>query len=374
MSKIFRYSLSDTEFIAGEELLCFGDVLNDFVNAKYINILTYNISENKGVLLDAVKKAGARDIPIKIITNIPGRWPYYANYYRKKAAKNKIEIYERKLNPVFLGKLASVFFKFNNHGKIIMTDSIIYWGSANFSDESKKNYECGTLSRDKKFIEYVNSVIIPEVIKESTSYYDTEYYVCVMSMYSAIAYIHNMYDEIHEASYGYHESFTEEIEYFDFQNNYINWTMLTELMETINEYETILDDLIDDLESSEKEANYEELEKLLKEYNDYISSSNRTIVDLCYKLEKLARFDSHEYANDLLADDYASEAYEENLGNCVEMASNDAREVLAELIESSVKSILALLELLSEYEDTMLRFIDYIMGLANVNAEIDNTK
>ncbi|WOO35819.1 hypothetical protein R2R35_18755 [Anaerocolumna sp. AGMB13020] len=147
-------------------------------------------------------------------------------------------------------------------------------------------------------------------------------------------------------------------------------------METIYDYESIVEDLIGDLETSEKEADYEELEDLLKDYNNFISSSNKSINGLCYKLEKLARFDSHEYVNDLLEDDYASEAYDEYLENCVEMATSDAREIVEELIKSSEKSIIALLQLLSKYEDTMFRmfrFIDDVMRLAHVNDEIDNT-
>lgn len=373
MGEMFRYKLSDAEFVSGVEKFCFKDVIKDFPNASYINILTFNISKNEVELIGAVKKAGMRGVPIKIITNIPGRWNTYRNKFRKNNARDTIKIYERKLNPTSIGKLASVFFKFNNHGKIIMTDNIIYWGSANFSDESKKNYECGTLSRDKKFIDYVNSVIIPDVLKESTSYYDTEYNVCILSMYSAISYIHNMFEEIHDASYGYFESHAKEIEYFDFHNNYINWTMLKELMETINDYETILEDLIDDLETNEKKADFVKLGKLLKEYTGYISLTNKKVVDLCYELEALARFDSHQYANELLTEEYAGEAYEENLENCVDMATSDASEELEGLIESSENNIKSLLDVLLEYEDSMLEFIDKITSLAQVNEEIDNT-
>jgi hypothetical protein len=373
MDKVFRFKLTDAEFISSEGSLCFADVLKDFPNASYINVVTFNIFKNEIELMDAIRDAGLSGIPIKIITNIPGRWSKYTSEYRKKGARDVIKIYERKLNPVSIGKLTSVFFKFNNHGKIIMTDNIIYWGSANFSDESKKNYECGTLSRDKKFIDYVNSVIIPEVLKESTSYYDTEYNVCILSMYSAISYVHNMFDEIHDASYGYFESHAKEIEYFDFHSNYINWSMLKDLMETINDYEAILEDLIDDLETSEKKADFDKLEKLLKEYNGYISLTNKKVVNLCYELEELARFDSHQYANDLLTEEYAGEAYEENLENCVDMATSDASEVLEGLIESSENNIKSLLDLLLEYEDSMLEFIDKITSLAQVNEDIDNT-
>lgn len=43
-----------------------------------------------------------------------------------------------KLNPDNLGIKTTVFFDFSNHGKIIMTDSIVYVGSANYSEESAK--------------------------------------------------------------------------------------------------------------------------------------------------------------------------------------------------------------------------------------------
>lgn len=89
-----------------------------------------------------------------------------------------------------------------------------------------------------------------------------------------------------------------------------------------------------------------------------MSLTNKKVVDLCYELEDLARFDSQQYANDLFTDEYAGEAYEENLENCVNMATSDASEVLEGLIESSEKNIKSLLDLLIEYEDSMLEFID----------------
>lgn len=59
------------------------------------------------------------------------------------------------------------FFNFENHGKLILTNNIVYWNSANFSDESVRNYECGTLSTDKKFIEYIHNILFPEIISYS---------------------------------------------------------------------------------------------------------------------------------------------------------------------------------------------------------------
>lgn len=73
-----------------------------------------------------------------------------------------------KLKPESLGLKTTVFFDFSNHGKIIMTDSIVYVGSANYSEESANNTEFGFLSEDKEFIEFINMDVLPDI--QSISY------------------------------------------------------------------------------------------------------------------------------------------------------------------------------------------------------------
>lgn len=40
-----EYFLSDAKFVFGRGEYCYREVLDDFTNAEYINILTFNISE-----------------------------------------------------------------------------------------------------------------------------------------------------------------------------------------------------------------------------------------------------------------------------------------------------------------------------------------
>lgn len=58
----------------------------------------------------------------------------------------------------------SAFFNLHNHAKIIVTENIVYIGSANFSNESAKSIETGVIIEDRDFF--------AEIVKDSLSYYD----------------------------------------------------------------------------------------------------------------------------------------------------------------------------------------------------------
>ena len=378
MDKFIRYKLTDAEFVAGEDELCFKAVLEDFKKAEYINILTFNISGRNNLLLEELQKVGAKDIPIRIVSNIPGRWESYysTNETYRRNARNKIQLYLRKLCPENIGRLSEVFFKFNNHGKIIMTNNIIYWGSANYSDESKRNFECGTISKDKKFIAFINEQVIPAIIENSVSYYEHEYEQCLMCLYSAISFIHMMFDEIEMASYesdqDYYTHFEEE-KFFSRHQNNISWKMLEELMETISEFEPLMDKLENDLIDSERNYDELELKEIVECYGSTIPVLNERINLLCHKIEELAKFDEDEYASTLLSDKYGNVAYDEMLDHYAQLAFEEAREHKQGLIENSEEHIVELLNVLKNYEENMFNFIDEIMKLAKENEAIDNT-
>ena len=77
----------------------------------------------------------------------------------------------KQLNPQNYGMRLNPFFTFSNHAKVVMTDNIVYWGSSNFSDESKKNIECGTISTDKELIKYLKEELFPSIQQEGVPYY-----------------------------------------------------------------------------------------------------------------------------------------------------------------------------------------------------------
>jgi hypothetical protein len=142
--------IKDAKFVFSKDEVPYQEIIDHFKNAEFINILTYNISANNNLLLNQIKDLEA-NVNVKIISNIPGR---FENYYHstegqryRKAAKKKIEVYMNKLNPEEFQQKMSTFFCFSNHSKIIMTNNIIYIGSAN-SEESSNNFEAGIISRD----------------------------------------------------------------------------------------------------------------------------------------------------------------------------------------------------------------------------------
>lgn len=378
-----KIKLNDAYFVSSEGELCYKEVLDTFESCEYIDILTYNISTSNNMLIEALKNAATRDIPIRLITNIPNRWPSYFYEGARRKASDTIKTYVRKLNPDTIGNMVSVSFKFNNHAKIILTDKMVYFGSANFSDESRKNYECGALSSDKEFITYVHNDLFPYIMSSSIDYYKRNYISYVASVYGAIAYLNTQFDEIHDASYGIctdYDTKWEDVEYYNYHHNYISWKMLTKLMETIRGFEEMLSSIISELEdeyedfiSDEDFEHYEEAEKLVSDFRKDIECINEKIQDVCYVLKEMTCFDEEDTTFDILNEEYGSVAYEESLEYYLDIASNDAREKKEELIREAKEYIDLLLQYLEEYEDILLSYVDKLHELCQENDEIDNT-
>lgn len=68
MDILGKITLTDARFVSGEGSLCYEEVVDDFYNAKYIDIVTYNISKRQDELLDYLREVGKYDIPIRIKT------------------------------------------------------------------------------------------------------------------------------------------------------------------------------------------------------------------------------------------------------------------------------------------------------------------
>lgn len=149
----------EIKLVFSEKTLGFKEVLNEFENAEFIVVVTYNISIENEELLKKLKEASTKS-RITIITNIPGRWNHYFKDTLKDSAIKNINLYYEKLNPKNFSSSFQSFYNFNNHSKIIMTNNIAYIGSANFSSESKNNFESGIIIKDSKAINKINSEII----------------------------------------------------------------------------------------------------------------------------------------------------------------------------------------------------------------------
>lgn len=73
-----------------------------------------------------------------------------------------------------------------------MTDSIVYVGSANYSEESANNTEFGFLSEDKEFIEFINMDVLPDIQSLAIPYYEYDYTAVLLEANVALAAVHNI--------------------------------------------------------------------------------------------------------------------------------------------------------------------------------------
>lgn len=152
-----KIHVKDAELVYSKGQNGFADVVAGFKKAKWINIVTYDIYFNRNQLLSKLKQAPP-NCRIRIVTNVPS----------KNGMKNDIQIYLKELKPELQNPNTSVFFNWKNHSKIIMTDSIAYVGSANFSSSSF--HEFGVLIKDKSSIDWLNRAVL-ELCEESEGYY-----------------------------------------------------------------------------------------------------------------------------------------------------------------------------------------------------------
>ncbi|MGE3806528.1 MAG: phospholipase D-like domain-containing protein, partial [Gemmataceae bacterium] len=148
------------------------EVVEAFPTASWVEVVTFNISQKQDKLLSALRGLEA---PLRLIADIPGRLDKYwgssqkAKYIKEKAAAD-IQLYMEKLAPEEFGPLASISFCFSNHAKIIITDTVGYVGSANYSEESARNWEAGIIVRDPESLKLV-SRFVDEIERDSIRYY-----------------------------------------------------------------------------------------------------------------------------------------------------------------------------------------------------------
>ena len=140
------------EVVLSRGKLGFQRVLDDFPNAQTIWICTFNLSKQGPLLLRALE-ALPEGVQVHVVCSIPGRWDTYDNANLSRRAAVEIRRYTRRLDPTRFDATVDTHFNFQNHAKLVATENIAYIGSANFSDESAKNYEAGVLVTDPDDIE-----------------------------------------------------------------------------------------------------------------------------------------------------------------------------------------------------------------------------
>ncbi|MGI6635775.1 MAG: phospholipase D-like domain-containing protein [Christensenellales bacterium] len=319
----------ELEFIGGRFVSSFGElnfkeVLDDFVNAKIIRILTYNISKNmsQDELLNRLKGVNA---DVQLITNVPSRMAEYYNsdagLRMRSMARNNIRTYIQKLDPDSFPGRFSPFFNVNNHAKIIGTENIVYIGSANYSNESANSVETGVLIKDKSFIQRLYTEFFEVVRDESLSYFDESFSAFRVFVLSLLAKFEHHYRIITSSLYKVYEGkfiFSE-------VSSFINEWYLSNFYFDLEELESVCgaaDDTYDEDDDNYNEA----LEKLVSSFSTIKIEWLKEVISEGGALYDLLAYDVTNEANKILQNEYYAEAYDEHLESYVELSLDEAAE------------------------------------------------
>lgn len=373
--------IDDTRAVFGKNEFGYQDVLDDFKNAKFIGVMTFNISPKKNShLLKSLKEACMNGANATIITNIPKRFSSYFNHRYAVAAKDMIDLYTKQLNPRSYGMRLTPYFTFHNHAKVIMTDNIVYWGSSNFSDESCNNIECGTISTDRKLIKYLKDSLFSEIQSKSISYYKYNFAVAIVNLESLIPVCktarQSLFDAAFEPWADYDTNFEEKWIYrttdsgvtVDFLQNFIKF--FSKFEDALN----VIDNIIDDYwELDELPDQVETLKNLFEDYKYTFDDFYDTISSLFEDLKQMAKYKISDEASWKITNDYGMEAYDENFDSYAEKAMSEAVEKYEEIIKKSEQTVRGALNNL----DSMIRYFEQLntnlYELLEVNSKIDNT-
>ncbi len=378
---IEKIEISSGEAVFGTGEYTYQRVLDDFPNAKYIGVLTFNISSKANSnLLNELKKMCHNGTDAVIITNIPKHFPSYFGREYAFAAKKEIDFYKQQLNPEEYGLRLSSYFTFHNHAKIIMTDNIIYWGSSNYSDESSNNFECGTISTEKALIDFVKDTLIPGLKEKSVPYYMHNFAVAITNLEELIPICQKargmLFDAAFEPWSDYDTNFEEKWIYRKTESE-ITVGFLRRFVEAFSKFEnalSIIDSIIDGYsECDELPEDVDQLKTMFDEYNRNYDLLNEDITTLFEGLEKMANYDVTEEASRKISDDYGMEAYDENLDRFVNIAMQEATEEYGSLIEETEPIVNDAISKLDEMIVYFGKLRDCLLALLQVNHKIDNT-
>jgi len=369
-----EFLITNAKFVYSKNELGYQEVLDSFEIASEITIITYNISEKKNALVSALKKAGEHCI-INVITNIPSRWEtYYGDSFRDKA-RQKINLYLSKLKPENLGINSTVFFDFSNHGKIIMTDSIVYVGSANYSEESANNTEFGFISSDKDLIDFIKSEVLSNIQNSSVPYYEYDYTALLLEANVALSATYNIKNELYEEVYRLHDDVDGEWYYYVEHEATLTVSTLNKVVEFVNEACKIASDIYDAIDTI-TDGNEDEIIVANDVYEELLDKCSRIEEIRSFDtLIELSEFDSEEYINQQLQEEYAMEAYEDNLENCIESASGEAMSVVWDLTQAAKEDIDELVKEIQSFCEVYSSLIENLRKreIKKISSKIDNT-
>lgn len=372
-----EFVTQDAKFVYSKDDLGYQEVLDDFKTTSTITIVTYNLSNDNDDLLISAVRAASEHCSINIITNIPSRWETYYTANARNRAKKQIGLYLSKLSSETFRKDSSIFFDFSNHGKIIMTDSVVYIGSANYSSGSASHTEFGFISRDPKFIQYITSEVIPSMKNSALPYYEYDYTALLIEANVALASIYNIENELHDTVYSWYSNTNGEGFYYNDSEASLTEEILDKVLRVIRNSCEVSRELYDALVVINRDDKYETETDWANDIYDELRSIYSKIEQLSCsdELYNLSKFKIAEYVNQKLQTEYEMIAYEENLDSCIESASGDAMNVVYNLTQAAKPNIDELLKKIERFRNGFSSFLKIFQmkETRKVNRRIDNT-
>lgn len=372
-----EFVTQDAKFVYSKDDLGYQEVLDDFKTTSTITIVTYNLSNDNDDLLISAVRAASEHCSINIITNIPSRWETYYTANARNRAKKQIGLYLSKLSSETFRKDSSIFFDFSNHGKIIMTDSVVYIGSANYSSGSASHTEFGFISRDPKFIQYITSEVIPSMKNSALPYYEYDYTALLIEANVALASIYNIEHELHDTVYSWYSNTNGEGFYYNDSEASLTEEILDKVLRVIRNSCEVSRELYDALVVINRDDKYETETDWANDIYDELRSIYSKIEQLSCsdELYNLSKFKIAEYVNQKLQTEYEMIAYEENLDSCIESASGDAMNVVYNLTQAAKPNIDELLKKIERFRNEFSSFLKIFQmkETRKVNRRIDNT-
>ncbi len=345
--------------VLGRNNCIFQEVIDDFKDAEYIFISTFNISSNREELLNQLKQL-ENVTELIFLSNIPNRFDTYYSFSATKIAQGRISKYLSALDPKLFVSPTKVFFNFNNHSKIIMTNRVAYVGSANFSDESNNNFEIGVIIRDHNIINELRTIIVPQLLQESIRYAGDELCMISDSLNKFLANIAEALDNLDENLYIYDDHIPDR-RIFDVHQAYVDKQSFDNLNNLIYEFEDyIMNDVLFIKYDSLREI---EWVVLIDEVKDLLEGES---------IQKFLNFDAQAIMDKYLEDN-ALEAYEDKLESYCQKASEIAveeKEKMANDIEAGLNLLTNSINGLQEALDDGLKLL---WDIESAQTSIDNT-
>lgn len=363
-------------FVSSKDCLGYQKVLDDFNNSKIIKIVTFNISKNNNddklfnLLLELEDS-----VDVQIITNTPSKLEWYATSktgeYLRRTASTTIDTYLKKLNPTDFDASITPFFNFNNHSKIIGTENIVYIGSANFSNESAKNYETGIIIEDKDFIKKLYESFFDNLKSKSIPYFTDEFNQLRLFILSILTRLINHYNYLVDTMFIFDDHRDEYI--FIHDETSFSQDDLFELIHDLYELKE-LESLIDNLYCDKNE-----LETIVNSlFNIYDNINVDSFLDLIYINSVFYDYVlfSLESSFDDCFEKYSYEAYDEYLDHYVNIAMDEAKDILYDIcndVEVNIENIRINLKRIIESLNEMNIILSNNANKA-ISSGIDNTK